>query len=100
MTVSIRQLHPLFAGEVHGADLRRPLTPDEVAAIEAGMDRYAVLVFHDQPLADEQPKKSGPPKTVEELARRSADASKKQLKKTGKAVEKGWSCLTSLFQDC
>jgi alpha-ketoglutarate-dependent 2,4-dichlorophenoxyacetate dioxygenase len=54
MTVSIRQLHPLFVGEVGGVDLRQPLDADEVAAIEAGMDRYAVLVFHDQPVSDEQ----------------------------------------------
>ena len=54
MTVEIRQLHPLFVGEVGGVDLRRPLEADEVAAIEAGMDRYAVLVFHDQQLSDEQ----------------------------------------------
>jgi alpha-ketoglutarate-dependent 2,4-dichlorophenoxyacetate dioxygenase len=54
MTVEIRQLHPLFAGEVGGVDLRQPLRKDEVAAIEAGMDRYAVLVFHDQQLTDEQ----------------------------------------------
>jgi alpha-ketoglutarate-dependent 2,4-dichlorophenoxyacetate dioxygenase len=54
MTVSIRQLHPLFVGEVGGVDLRQPLSKDEVAAIEAGMDRYAVLVFHGQPLTDEQ----------------------------------------------
>ena len=36
-----------------GVDLARPLTPDEVAVIETGMDRHAVLVFHDQPLTDE-----------------------------------------------
>ncbi len=54
MTISIRQIHPVFVGEVSGVDLRRPLTPDEVAAIEAGMDRYAVLVFHDQNITDEQ----------------------------------------------
>ena len=54
MTVSIRSLHPDFVGEVSGVDLRQPLGADEVAAIEAGMDRYAVLVFHDQPLSDEQ----------------------------------------------
>ncbi|MCC7273683.1 MAG: TauD/TfdA family dioxygenase, partial [Alphaproteobacteria bacterium] len=29
-------------------------TRDEVAAIEAGMDRHAVLVFHDQDITDEQ----------------------------------------------
>ncbi|HJQ57555.1 MAG TPA: TauD/TfdA family dioxygenase [Vineibacter sp.] len=54
MTVSIRPLHPVIAGEVSGVDLRRQLAPDEVAAIEAGMDRHAVLVFHDQDISDEQ----------------------------------------------
>jgi alpha-ketoglutarate-dependent 2,4-dichlorophenoxyacetate dioxygenase len=54
MAISIRQLHPVFAGEVSGIDLRQPLTPGEVAAIDAGMDRYAVLVFHDQNITDEQ----------------------------------------------
>ena len=54
MTVTIRQIGPCFAGEVEGIDMRRPLTADEVAAIHAGMDKYAVLVFHDQDLDDEQ----------------------------------------------
>ncbi len=54
MAVSIRQLTPVFAGEVSGVDLTKPLSKDEVAAIEAGMDKYAVLVFHDQKLTDEQ----------------------------------------------
>ena len=54
MTISIRQIHPVFVGEVEGVDLRRPLSAEDVEAIEAGMDRYAVLVFHDQPLSDEQ----------------------------------------------
>jgi alpha-ketoglutarate-dependent 2,4-dichlorophenoxyacetate dioxygenase len=54
MTVSIRPLHPVFVGEVSGVELRQPLTRHEVAAIEAGMDRYAVLVFHDQNITDEQ----------------------------------------------
>ena len=43
-----------FVGEVAGIDLRRPIGPGEAAAIEAGMDRYAVLVFHDQPIDDAQ----------------------------------------------
>ena len=54
----------------------------------------------EPPPAVSQQKESGPPRTVEELARRTADSSKEQLKKTGKAVKQGWSCLTSLFQDC
>lgn len=51
------QITPLnrdFAGEVSGVDISVPLSHDRVAAIEAGMDRYAVLVFRDQPLTDEQ----------------------------------------------
>jgi alpha-ketoglutarate-dependent 2,4-dichlorophenoxyacetate dioxygenase len=54
MAVDIRQIHPVFVGEVSGVDLRQPLLRDEVAAIEVGMDRYAVLVFHDQNITDEQ----------------------------------------------
>ena len=52
--ISIRQIHPVFVGEVSGADLTRPLSREEVAAIEAGMDRYAVLVFPDQRITDDQ----------------------------------------------
>jgi len=54
MSITIRQIHPVFAGEVSGVDLRNPLTAEEAAAIEAGMDRHAVLVFHDQDITDEQ----------------------------------------------
>ena len=54
MTIAIDPIHPGFVGEVSGIDLTRPLSRDAVAAIEAGMDRYAVLVLHDQPLTDEQ----------------------------------------------
>jgi alpha-ketoglutarate-dependent 2,4-dichlorophenoxyacetate dioxygenase len=54
MAIAIRQLHPHFVGEVSGVDLRQPLTPDQAREIEAGMDRYAVLVFHDQDISDEQ----------------------------------------------
>jgi len=52
--ISIRQIHPVFVGEVSGADLTQPLSREDVAAIEAGMDRYAVLVFHDQKITDDQ----------------------------------------------
>lgn len=54
MSISIRPLHQHFAGEVTGLDITRPLAAAEVAAIEAGMDRFAVLTFPDQPLTDEQ----------------------------------------------
>ena len=44
---------PGFVGVAAGFDLTRPQTAAEAAAIEAGMDRFAVLVFHDQNLDDE-----------------------------------------------
>lgn len=42
-----------FAAEVSDIDLTRSLPDDMIAAIDAGMDRYAVLVFHDQALTDD-----------------------------------------------
>ncbi len=42
-----------FAGEVSGIDLTGALSDGDIAAIEAGMDRYAVLVFHDQHFDDD-----------------------------------------------
>jgi len=54
MPVTTRQIGPCFAAEVGGIDLTRPLSSADVKAVHAGMDEYAVLVFHDQKLADEQ----------------------------------------------
>jgi alpha-ketoglutarate-dependent taurine dioxygenase len=54
MPVITRQIGPCFAAEVEGVDMTKPLSADEVAAIHAGMDRYAVLVFHDQKIDDDQ----------------------------------------------
>ncbi len=54
MPVMTRQIGPCFAAEVEGIDLTKPLSAAEVAAIHAGMDTYAVLVFRDQPIDDAQ----------------------------------------------
>ena len=54
MTLSIKQLAPTFAGEVTGVDCRERLSADEVTAIHAGMAEFAVLVFRDQPLTDDE----------------------------------------------
>ena len=58
MSFSIRPIDPRsresFAAEVSGMDLTRHLTDAEVAAVHAGMDRYGVLVFHQQELDDAQ----------------------------------------------
>ncbi len=54
MTMNIRPLHPLFVGEVTGLDLTIPMLPEQCTQIHAAMDQYAVLVFHDQNLSNEQ----------------------------------------------
>ena len=54
MPVAIRQIHPVFVGEVSGVDIKGPLSREAIAAIEAGMDRYAVLVFRDQAVSDDE----------------------------------------------
>ncbi len=54
MTVAIKQIHPVFAGEVSGVDLTKPLSREEAVTIEEGMNRYGVLVFRDQNITDEQ----------------------------------------------
>jgi alpha-ketoglutarate-dependent 2,4-dichlorophenoxyacetate dioxygenase len=54
MAMKIRQVGPCFAGEVSDVDLTRPMSPDGIAAIHAGMDEFAVLVFRGQALDDAQ----------------------------------------------
>jgi len=54
MAITIRQVHELFVGEVTGIDISQQLSREQVAAIEAGMDRFAVLVFPGQTLTDDQ----------------------------------------------
>ena len=54
MSVKMRQIGPCFAAEVDGIEMRKPLSPDEVTAIDNGMNEYAVLVFHDQEIDGEQ----------------------------------------------
>ena len=54
MSIRFRQLTPCIGAEVEGIDLRKPLSRADADAIHEGMDRYAVLVFHDQDLTDDQ----------------------------------------------
>jgi alpha-ketoglutarate-dependent 2,4-dichlorophenoxyacetate dioxygenase len=54
MTLSIETIGPTLAARVTGLDLTRPLDAAAVAAIEAGMDAHAVLVFPAQRITDEQ----------------------------------------------
>ncbi len=54
MSVHIRPLGTHIGAEVEGIDLREPLSSTQAEEIHAAMDRYAVLVFHKQPLTNEQ----------------------------------------------
>lgn len=53
MTLSIKKLHPTFAGEAGPIDLREVTDEAGMAEIRAAMDEYAVLVFHDQNLTND-----------------------------------------------
>lgn len=54
MPLDVTPLHPLFAAEAAGIDLRRPIEAETVAEIEAAMDRYAVLAFRGQQLGEDE----------------------------------------------
>jgi alpha-ketoglutarate-dependent 2,4-dichlorophenoxyacetate dioxygenase len=55
MAISLTPLHPVIGAECGGVDISKPLTPEEAEAIDAGMDRYGVLVFRQgKPLTTEQ----------------------------------------------
>jgi alpha-ketoglutarate-dependent 2,4-dichlorophenoxyacetate dioxygenase len=57
MTLSIRPVDPVsrpfFGGEASGIDITKPLSREQAAEIEKGMDEFGVMVFHDQRFTDE-----------------------------------------------
>lgn len=81
-----------------------PLTGSLDATAARAEAQPAESFAEEQEPAAEPAQKQGPPKTVEELARRTASASKEQFQKTGNtvgdAVKKSWGCIASLFKDC
>jgi alpha-ketoglutarate-dependent 2,4-dichlorophenoxyacetate dioxygenase len=52
--VQIRPLHPVFAAEVTGIDLRQPQSEAAIEAIEDAIAQYAVLVLPGQDITDDQ----------------------------------------------
>ena len=54
MTLELRPVGPDFVTEVDGVDLSRPIDSTTKSAIWDAIDRYSVLVFHDQRLTDAQ----------------------------------------------
>ena len=76
----VTPLHPHIGARVEGVDLRAPLTADLRAAIEAAMDRHAVLVFPGQDLDDDQHMAFGTAFGPVEHTRATVDAEKHRLK--------------------
>ena len=54
MALTFDQLHPYFVAEVSPVALRDVHDRETLEQIRAGMDQYAVLVFHDQFLTDDE----------------------------------------------
>jgi len=54
MAITVRQLHPLFVGEIEGADLAAGIDAATRDAIEHAMDQYGVCVLPRQRLDDDQ----------------------------------------------
>jgi len=54
MAISVRQIHPVFVGEVTGVDLTGPVDPAVMQEIEQAIFRHAVLVFPGQAITDAQ----------------------------------------------
>ena len=50
MRLQLKPLHPLFAAEASGIDLREPVDAALASEIDAAMDAHAVLVLRGQPL--------------------------------------------------
>jgi alpha-ketoglutarate-dependent 2,4-dichlorophenoxyacetate dioxygenase len=78
MGIEIRQLHPLFVGEISGMELS-PLEEADVQALWEATDRYAVLVFHDQRLSDEQLREFAGKFGKLEIGRSAAEGGKRRL---------------------
>jgi alpha-ketoglutarate-dependent 2,4-dichlorophenoxyacetate dioxygenase len=54
MGLTVTSLHPLFAAEIIGADLSRPIDDGVRQAIERAMDQHAVCVLPGQTLDDDR----------------------------------------------
>ncbi|OFX03477.1 MAG: hypothetical protein A3D94_11300 [Alphaproteobacteria bacterium RIFCSPHIGHO2_12_FULL_66_14] len=54
MSITVKPTQPQFFTEISGIDLSQPLKAADRDAIAAAIDRYAVVVFHDQKLTDDQ----------------------------------------------
>lgn len=54
MSLKITPVHPLFAAEIGGVDLSRPLDDTTLTAINCAIQSYGVVIFRDQSLTNDQ----------------------------------------------
>ena len=61
MSVTFTPCRPGFGAECTGVDISQPLTAEQAAAVDAGMDRFGVLIFrHNVPPPSTHPHPSPP----------------------------------------
>ena len=54
MPLKFSPISEFFSAKASGIDLRQPINSNIAATIEKAMDRYAVLVWRDQPIDEDQ----------------------------------------------
>ena len=54
MSITVTPTRSDFTADISGIDLAQPLKAADRDAIEDAINRYAVVVFHDQKLSDDQ----------------------------------------------
>src|SRR5215469_12059090 len=79
MVIEVRPVHPEFVAEILGIELSRPVDRSVVDKIWEAIDRYAVLVFHDQHLDDEGLRDFASSFGELEIGRAAAEAVKRRL---------------------
>lgn len=80
MKLQTKPLHPVFAAEVTGIDLGKPLSDELVEAIHQAMNEHAVLVFRRQNLSEADQMRVGESLGTVEAQRASVGQEKSRLR--------------------
>lgn len=78
--LTVTPLKPTFGARIEGADLRRPLTDEEFAVMDAAIARYGVLVIPGQDIDDDQQMEFAARFGPIEQTRATVDVDKQRLK--------------------
>jgi len=54
MALTLTPVHPLFVAEASGLDITKPISAEDVAEINQAMNQYAVLIFRNQPMTQDE----------------------------------------------